>query len=240
MNCIPILALLLVSATSTLARAQIALPLYTDYEEPPYATAQPDNLTSQLAAYLTTASKGAYRFTAVQVPRRRLDALVATPDWKGVIAWGNPNFFSNLPGGSLLWTSSYMKDTDLVVSLRSKPVNYSGPQSVTGLRVGAIRGWQLNDLDQAIRSGLIRREYAPTGIANLKKLRAGRVDFILLQGSSMPYYRREFPDLDDWIYISPTPRREFTRHFAVAPLEGKLYEFLQSTASTMPADLFIK
>ncbi|MBE9607917.1 substrate-binding periplasmic protein [Chitinilyticum piscinae] len=213
------------------------IPLYTYYDDSPFGLAHPDNLTADLADYLSDASQGRYRFEPVQLPRKRLDQELEKPDWQGVVAWGNPDFFSNLPLGRLRWTGPYSHDADLIVSSKSRPVDYRGPESLTGLTFGAILGRQLGDLTPAIQAGKIRREDATSQSANLRKLQAGRIDVTQLQQSALPHLRREYPELDRWLYISQPPRDVFTRHLGVNPANTELYDFLQSAIRGVPKEL---
>ncbi|WP_273429394.1 transporter substrate-binding domain-containing protein [Chitinibacter tainanensis] len=232
------LALLLWLGLWGSSQAQTRVPLYTYYDEAPFALDRPDNWTQRLAEHLTQASRGKYLFTPTALPRRRLDRLLAQPGWNGVVAWGNPEFFPNVPTQQLRWSHSYLYDADLVVSRRERPVRFQGPPSLYGLRLGAVLGRQLNDFEDSIRAGLIVREDAPSTLSNLKKLRAGRIDCTLIQRTALPGLRQSFPDLEQWLYISPTPRRAFSRHFAVEPGQQALFEFLQTASLQMPANLF--
>ncbi|MBE9607912.1 substrate-binding periplasmic protein [Chitinilyticum piscinae] len=226
----------LLAAACHAAPPATPLPLYTSYDEAPFSLAHADNLTVRLAAYLTRASQGRYVFEPVQLPRKRLEQMLAGHGWQGALAWGNPKFFSQLPQDHLRWTRGFMRDADLVVSRQSRPVHYSGPASLYGLTLGAIRGWELNDFNADIRDGKIRREDAPTALANLRKLQSGRIDAALIQRAALPYFRRSLPGLEQWLYISPIPRWEFSRHLAVDPASTELYEFLQQALAAMPPD----
>ncbi|WP_348946421.1 transporter substrate-binding domain-containing protein [Chitinibacter sp. FCG-7] len=218
------------------ARAAEQIPLYTYYDEPPFALDQPGNLSAKLASWLSSHSAGRYQFVPVQLPRKRLDLVIGQPQWRGVVAWGNPVFFHDAQQRKYRWSKLYMQDVNLVVSHRSKPVAFKNAASLHGLRVGAVTGRQLEDFEADIAAGKITREDSTSVLSNLKKLKLQRIDATLISASSLGSYRQSISDLDDWLYIAPTPRAIVPRHFFIAPDQAPLLDFLNEMANRLAKD----
>ncbi|WP_157314968.1 ABC transporter substrate-binding protein [Chitinibacter sp. GC72] len=227
---------LLLCALSLVHSAE-QIPLYTYYDEPPFALDQPGNLTAQLASWLSSHSAGRYQFVPVQLPRKRLDLVIGQqPQWRGVVVWANPVFFHDAMQSKYRWSKPYMQDVNLVVSHRSKPVVFKNAASLHGLRVGAVTGRQLEDFEADIAAGKITREDANSVLSNLKKLKLRRIDATFISASSLGRYRQSISDLDDWLYIAPTPRAVVARHFFIAPNQASLLDFLNEMTKQLPKD----
>lgn len=182
------------------------IPLYTYYTDPPYTVTIKNSATKWLASYLTEKSARKYVFIASHLPRKRLDYMIKKPGWKGVVAWSNPAWFDDPDRKRYLWSHAFMRDADLVVSRKSRPVIFENSDSLNGLVLGGIYGHRYPDFDKQLKQGKIQRENARTYLQNLKKLHAGRVDVIFLQASALPYFKNIYPGLGSWLFVAPRPR----------------------------------
>ncbi|MGL6040351.1 MAG: substrate-binding periplasmic protein [Deefgea sp.] len=133
-----------------------------------------------------------------------------------------------------LWSNVYMQDKNLVVSHRDKPVIFQGPASLYGLTIGAVLGRQLDDFEADIRAGKIYREDTRQVTQNLEKLRLKRIDATFIPLVSLPYYRQQIPNLDQWLYIADKPRGIRSRQLMVALSQRELMNFLNQAITTMP------
>lgn len=227
-------ALLLLSASLALAAERI--PLYTYYNDPPLAAGIPDSLTDKLAAWLTAHANGRYEFIPTQLPRRRLVLMLKQPQWTGVVAWANPRWFGETAHPHQSWSKPYMLDANMVVSLQSKPLEYLDDSSLEGQRVGSVQGFSYVDIEAMIQSGAVLRDDADSELRNLMKLKQQRVQVAFLQASSFPYFRKQYPDLDQWIHVSARPRTVFKRYFFTAPEQPALSAFLNQQVDALIAD----
>lgn len=221
---------------ATLCPAAQDIPLYTYYVDPPFVSNDDDSLTDKLAAWLTARAAGQYRFNVVRLPRRRLDAIVRQPHWSGVVAWANPQWFGEEKNPRQLWSQTYMLDANLIVSPRSHPIDYRGDRSLIGLRLGSVLGFSYPDLNHLIQSGKIVRDDANGEFQNLLKLKAGRVQVAFLQASSLPYFRKQFPDFEQWAYVADQPRTVFTRSLFTSRDRPELMAFLNAQLEALVAD----
>jgi polar amino acid transport system substrate-binding protein len=227
-------ALLLWAASPVLAAERI--PLYSYYNDAPLAAGHPDSLTDQLAAWLTARANGRYEFIPTQLPRRRLVLMLKQPRWPGVVAWANPRWFGEVAHPHQSWSKPYMIDANMVVSLQSKPLDYLDDSSLAGQRVGSVQGFNYVDIDRMIASGAVLRDDADSELRNLMKLKQQRVRVAFLQAISLPYFRKQYPDLDQWLHVSAKPRTVFLRHFFSAPGQPDLAAFLNQQVDALIAD----
>lgn len=218
-----------------LALAAQTIPLYVFYPGPTFSVGAPGNLTEKMADWLTQRSSGRYQFIATQIPRRRLMRMLNQPHWQGVVAWANPRWFG-AAAAHQSWTGHYMVDANLVVSLRSAPLDYSGDASLHGLRIGTVEGFNYKDFDSLLEAGLVTRDEADSEARNLLKLQQRRVPVAFLQASSLPRMRQQFADLDSWLYLAARPRTVFERAFFMAPQQPQLLEFLNQQSAALLAD----
>lgn len=232
--------LLAMAALLPLAPARAApeaLPLYVGYADPPFSTTRPDSLTTRLAAALSEQSHGRYRFNATQLPRKRLLVTIADPAWKGAVAWANPAWFNDNRMQRYLWSAPFMSDTNLLVSTQAHPFDYNGDiNTLAGLRIGTIYGQRYPDLDPLFRRHQLARDDVASELQNLQKLQLGRLDVVLIQASSLPYYRGELPDLDHWLYVAHTPRNNFQRYLFTNRRNAELLAFLNAALAELARD----
>lgn len=213
-----------------------SVPLYSYYTDPPFAVGSDVSLTERLANWLSGRSAGRYAFVPTALPRKRLDQIVATPHWSGVVAWVNPRWMLDDDQQRFLWSRAFTFDTNLVVSHRDRPVDFRGSPSLNGLRVGGIVGRQYTDLKEAFDSGGARREDAMSETNNLSKLKLGRIDVTFVTAMSLKDHRRQMPDLDRWLYVAARPRGSFDRHLFTSRDQTELMAFLNQALSALAAD----
>lgn len=231
---------MLAGAALLLAAFQAAsaerIPLYTYYNDPPLAAGNADSLTDRLAAWLSSQSNGRYEFVATQMPRRRLALLIKQAQWHGVVAWANPRWFGETEHPRQSWSNPYMVDANMVASLQSQPLEYLDDSSLSGQRVGSVQGFSYANTDNMIAAGKLLRDDSASELRNLMKLKQQRVHVAFLQASSFPYFRKHYPDLDQWIHVSARPRTVFKRYFFTAPDQPELAAFLNHQVDALIAD----
>jgi polar amino acid transport system substrate-binding protein len=183
--------------------------------------------TVRLAAWLTAQSAGRYLFEARQMPRLRLNRIVAQSDWQGVVAWANPLWFADPERQRFLWSSALMSDRNVLVSRQVDHVLFPVQEPVQPLRLGGISGHFYADLDPFIQRGLLLREDAQNDLSNVLKLQHGRVDIVVVQASSLAYLRSQMADFDQWASISPTLQPSYQRYLFTSTANPQLMAFLQ-------------
>ncbi|MBK3866963.1 PAAT family amino acid ABC transporter substrate-binding protein [Pseudomonas stutzeri] len=202
---------------------------------PPFASEQTQGLSEALVQLLNEhpTNQGRYDFQLSQLPRKRLDARLAANE-PGVLLWASPEFFPQRLTARASWTHPLLCDIEDVVSRRADPVDYEGPDSLHGMRVGGILGYRYNNLQGDIDKGLIQREDVHNDLQNLNKLLAKRVDVVLIARSARLFYSlTEIPDAP--LHVSPAPLYVFDRHLLMTgslPAEAK--QFMQQLIADLP------
>ena len=183
--------------------------------------------TVRLAAWLTAQSAGRYRFEARQMPRLRLNRIVAQADWQGVVAWANPLWFADPERQRFLWSSALMSDRNVLVSRQVDHVLFPVQEPAQPLRLGGISGHFYADLEPFIQRGLLLREDAQNDLSNVLKLQHGRVDIVVVQASSLAYLHTQMTDFDQWASVSPTLQPSYQRYLFTSTANPQLMAFLQ-------------
>lgn len=218
---------LLLSSVGLTAAEQV--PFYTYYSTAPFAVGEPPSASSysvRLAAWLSAQSAGRYQFVARQVPKLRLERMLAKPDWAGVVAWANPTWFADSPHQRFLWSRGFMRDSDVLVSRQAEPVRLDALADAPARRFGGIIGHHYAVLEPYLQSGQLLREDAQTELSNTRKLQHGRIDVLLLQSSSLPYLRGELEGFDQWALVSQPPLVRFERYLFTNRENVQLLAFL--------------
>lgn len=230
---------LVLACAATLARARPAeaVPLYVGYSDPPYSTDAPDSASVQLAARLSALSNGRYLFRAQQLPRRRLNLLIAKANWKGVVAWANPAWFRDESMTRYAWSQPYATDSNLVVSRREQPVEFTDHgASLEGLRLGCIAGQRYPDLEELLHAHRLVCEDVYSDLQNLLKLKNGHIDVAFVQASSMTYFRRSMPDMDSWLYVARNSRGSFKRYLFSDRDNAALADFIAGASRQLAGE----
>ena len=206
------------------------ISLYSHYTTAPFAVeGVPPQLsyTVRLAAWLTAQSAGRYLFEARQMPRLRLNRIVAQADWQGVVAWANPLWFADPERQRFLWSSALMSDRNVLVSRQVDHVLFPVQEPAQPLRLGGISGHFYADLQPFIQRGLLLREDAQNDLSNVLKLQHGRVDIVVVQASSLAYLRSQMADFDQWASVSPTLQPSYQRYLFTSNSNPQMMAFLQ-------------
>ena len=206
------------------------ISLYSHYTTAPFAVESvPPQLsyTVRLAAWLSDKSAGRYLFEARQMPRLRLNRIVAQADWQGVVAWANPLWFADPERQRFLWSSALMSDRNVLVSRQVDQLLFPAQEPAQPLHLGAISGHFYADLEPFMQRGLLLREDAQNDLSNVRKLQHGRVDIVVLQASSLAYLRAQMTDFDQWTRVSPTLQPSYQRYLFTSTANPQLMAFLQ-------------
>ncbi len=230
-KCWQIAALLFgLASCSATAAAVEKISLYSDYSTAPFAVEgiRPErSYTVRLASWLSRQSQGRYLFEARQIPRLRLNRIVARADWQGVVAWANPTWFDDPERQRFLWSAALMGDHDVLLSRQADDLHFTLQGPPKPLRLGAIHGYLYADLEPFIRRGMLLREDVHNDLSNVRKLQRGRVDVVVLQASALPSLRAQIADFDQWAAVSQEQLPSFQRFLFTSTANTQLMAFLQ-------------
>ncbi|HLO93023.1 MAG TPA: hypothetical protein VK195_01795, partial [Burkholderiaceae bacterium] len=176
-------------ATETTERA--VLPVLSYYDYPPFSTGPGQGLTQSLLALLQR--RAGPLLPPLQeelLPRRRVAALVGRSGWKGLVPWVSPAWFQDPDRHRFVWTEPLMQDEDLVISLKSRPVDYQGPASLKGITLGGVFGHVYPETEALVKAGELQRLDSFSQEASLRMLMMGRVQAIFISRSGVAGWRR--------------------------------------------------
>ncbi|ABP79142.1 Uncharacterised protein [Streptococcus pneumoniae] len=229
------LLLLLLILLSLHTQAAEPVTVWAYQPSPPFASGQSPGLSETLVQLLNEhpTNQGRYEFRLTQLPRKRLDARLAANE-PGILLWATPEFFPERLTARASWTRPLLCDIQDFVSRRAAPVDYDGPRSLHGLRLGGILGHRYRTLQADIDKGLIRREDVHTDLQNLNKLLSGRIDVALIPRSSRLFYSlTEVPEAQ--LHVSPSPLYVFDRHVLMtASLPAATTQYIQQLVADLP------
>lgn len=199
---------------SITAMAAQTIEVWSTYSSPPFAISKDNsNLTSALFDELTKNSQGKWIFELKSVPRKRVNSKLARGE-QGIVVWSNPLWFGDKEEKKYHWTNRVIDGTNEIVSLKTNPVDYSGPESLFGKRFGGVLGHKYVGIDDYVKSNDIKRADTSSFSQNLTKLLNGRLDVILIPRSEL-YYIINKQQVGDKLYISPEPHLVYSRKFLV-------------------------
>jgi polar amino acid transport system substrate-binding protein len=227
---------LLCNSLTQASPSPVTVRLISQYDYPPFQTAPKEGLTFALAEYLTAESNGAYRFVAEVLPRKRLDVYIADSSGLWVVPWAIPRFFGADSLSKYEWTKPFMQDGNHLVTLRKSGIQYKGPDSLAGLRLGGTSGHRYALLEPLIQEGRLSREDCANLVCNLEKLKLDRVDVVWFPSGAVPYFRELRPDFDELFYVSPQPMETFERSFMVPKGQPELLNYLNTIIKKLSAD----
>lgn len=228
-----LLLLLTLFPLHVLAAKPVAVWAYQP--SPPFASQHSQGLSEALVQLLNEhpTNQGLYDFKLTQLPRKRLDAKLAANE-PGVLLWATPEFFPERLTARASWTRPLLCDIQDFVSRSDAPVDYEGPRSLYGLRLGGVLGHLYRTLQDDIDKGLIRREDVHSDMQNLDKLLSGRIDVALIPRSSRLFYSlTEVPEAQ--LHVSPSPLYVFDRHLLMTgSLPADTAQFIQQLIADLP------
>ena len=227
---------ILASFLSLCASAAEEIELATQYNYAPFSAT--DELNTLLAKRLTELSGGKYTFRSSEIPRRRIDVMLAE-NKSLVVPWVHPRFFGDKDKTKYLWSDALLSDVSYYVSPADKPLEYVGPESLSGKRFSGSFGHIYGDLAPMIDAGKIVREDAPTLRESLMKLVKGNrgLDFAVIDRSTLRALKDE-PFVDPAkLYVSKKLRTEqFTRHILVPKNHPEWLEYINKTLTQLQTD----
>ncbi len=229
--------LFVAAATFAVGMAQAVaaeVPVLTYHEFAPFASESKSGLSYELAKYLTEKSGGEYTFVVGVMPRKRLDGEVAAGK-SVVVPWVNPAWFGDKEQTKYKWSAAVMKDANAVLSPTAKPVEFAGPDSLAGLKLGGVAGHKYPGVDPLVEAGKIAREDANSELINLKKVAAGRIDVTIMAESGARFIAKQ-EGLAAQVHFSTSPHSQYERHVFVAGSDAKLAAFVTGTINAMAGD----
>ena len=220
------------------AAAQETLPAYNTYPAVPFIV-NDGGLAADLVAYLNGRLKGKYQFKLTQLPRETLNkTVINAPGFKGVVLFLNPFFVGDAGKTNFLWTPPLMNDSNVVLSLGSRKLEYTGPDALQGLKFGGVKSNRYAGLEERFGS-TIQREDVAEELSNIRKVVGGKIDVTIMASSTYRFLLKQMgaeAAARSNLYQSSKPHMEFERFLFVAKDNAALGSALSEVVSTMKTD----
>jgi polar amino acid transport system substrate-binding protein len=226
---IVLLFLLSVSASPFIA-AETVIYVWTYYDAPPFNIEKSEtNLTRVFCDELTANSQGKWRFIPSYIPRPRLLPFLEDKNKKAIVAWVNPIWFDDKNLSKYLWTKEIFINRNEVISNSANPIEYDGPESLVGKKLGGVLGHSYADIDNYVEKGLIQREDTHSFANNVHKLlmKHASVDAAIVPDTQLNLLLAD-EAVRRQIHISKNPHQVFTRRLMLTPGLSDVRDYIDS------------
>ena len=193
--------LLLIALTAVAAHAGSRLQLVANDDWEPYTG---EDIAGQGIAteIVTTALRRAgYQTSVTVVPWARALALTYVGEADGIVAiWT-----TNARRDKILFSDAYLSNKIVLLHMRGKMTDKKTLADLTGLHIGAGRGYEYSDAFAASKDFYV--DPVDHTLANLRKLSAGRVDLVIederIAKYMISYHGNEIEHADQIEFSSP-------------------------------------
>lgn len=236
-----VVSLILLLALSPLTPAETGqaetVMVYNTYLLPPFV-AETGGLAEELVAYLNQKLAGEYRFQLDNIPRARLVRDVIDPPdrFGGIVLFLNPRFVADAERTKFFWSPPIATDHNILVFRGATPPPIKELGDLKGMRFGAIKGNRYKGLDDLVEANLITREYAPTELANFKKIADDRIDFTQTYASTFNVLQQRRMFGGPIATVTAPGDEPFTRHILIGRKNPELAKRIAAIAQAMPSD----
>ncbi|MEC5163120.1 polar amino acid transport system substrate-binding protein [Janthinobacterium sp. CG_S6] len=214
------------------------LPAYNTYQAVPFVVGG-GGLASDMVGYLNDKLKGKYHFDLTVLPRDKLNqTLEKEPNFKGVVLFLNPMFVGDPDKKKYHWTPAVIADSNAVISLNTKKVDYVDPDSLKGLKFAGVAGNRYAGLDDRFGKD-IQRENSNEELSNIRKVSSGKADVTIMASSTYRFLLKQLGDaspVKSTLYLSPKPHAKFDRFLFSANGDAALAKELDAVAAGMKGD----
>lgn len=217
----------------------INIPVLIYYDYPPFYIEKTNRgLGQELTEHLTFKAQGRCTFYLLNVPKGRVDKMLANPKWMGIVAWINPVFVNDKAMTKYIWSRAIMHEIDYVASLNDNPIEFKGLESLYGHIMGTVLNQRYADVEDALKSGKIKQVIVLKQESLVSMLLKRRIEFAFLSKSTLSWLKKEFPEFGSKIHLAKKVRNEFDRHILITPnMDKENRDFILKTVNNLNNDL---
>ncbi|MGL1863373.1 MAG: hypothetical protein OCC46_12685 [Pseudodesulfovibrio sp.] len=208
--------------------------VWSYYVYPPFVVEGNQGLLHDLIGQLNKDAHGKYEFHLHVMPRKRIDMHLAAND-PGIVLLVSPIWMHAQGKSEYQWTPGLFADKNGLLFNRQTKVDYAGPRSVHGLKMGGVFGRKYKGLEESVADGDIIREDTQDEELNVLKLSERRIDFMTAPESVLRYLVNRL-GVEDLVYFSPTPLNEYTRHILINNVPPAVEAFLMQWVTDLPSN----
>ncbi len=231
------LAVLAALGGAALAAAE-TVPAYNTYQSVPFIVGGA-GLAADTVAYLNDKLKGKYHFELNVLTRDKLnETLGKDANFKGVVLFLSPSFVADAEKKKYHWTAPIMSDSNAVISLNTRKIDYLNADSLKGLKFAGVAGNRYAGLDERFGKDIFR-DNANEELSNLRKVSSGKADVTIMASSTYRYLLKQLGEqsaVKSTLYVSAKPHASFERHLFSARGDAALGKELDAVAAGMKGD----
>jgi len=234
MKKIILIVLFLIFQSSNTLAEKIKINVWNYYLTPPFYDDEESGLAADFVQLLNELAT-TYEFELRSIPRARLNFYLSKQH-QGIVIFVNKLWMTDENYIQYLWTPAILFDQNEVISLVENKVNYKDPESIIGLKFGAVRGRDFKPLNPYFISKAIKRIDVNREEQILKLLIKGRIDVTSLPRTSINYLCQSL-GLKGKLYFLPQYLYSFSRHIIVTPSLEKVHLALLKVVSKLNENL---
>ncbi|UCX04601.1 hypothetical protein [Shewanella glacialimarina] len=198
--------------TSTSKHTRQDISLYTYHYMPPYVIDSKNEIGLLYdVAHFFNQQQQDYHFSVSYIPRKRLNHLLETQKFDGMVIGVNPFWFKDKDKTIYLWSEPLMRDQDDIISHLINPVEFDSKQALYGKVVGGILGFRYHTIDKLVADGLMTRVDTANESQLINMLIKKRFDFAIVSRATSLYYQ-SLLEQNQQLYFSSKPHDKYTRH----------------------------
>ena len=215
---------------------KVNVDVYVYHLKPPFIVnnAQKIGLYFDFSDYLNTKNER-YHFETVFVPRKRIETMLASKKFNGILLGVSPIWFGDKSETKYLWTTSFFQDQDEVVSITDVAFEYTGPKSITGKVFGGVRGFYYFGIDELVNSGEISRYNTIGEYELLQMLLLERVDVGIVSRSTLNFLYKE-KNWKNQFYLSKKPHDKYQRRILVPKYNKAIFDEISPIIDNLKHD----
>ncbi len=167
-----------------------------------------------------------YDFKVVYLPRKRVERMLDNHTLEGILLGVNPKWFKDQQETKYLWTTKVISGRDEVVSLKAKPYEYNGPDSLTDKVIGGVRGFYYYGISELVWANKAKRVDTVTEPDLLTMLLKQRVEVAIIGKLTFDFITKK----NNWknqFYLSSNPHDVFERKILIPQKMSAVHSHLQ-------------
>lgn len=199
--------------------------VYNPYLTPPFVY---DNggLASEVVAWLNR-QPGHFHFTLQTLPKARLMGTTTEQGdaFAGLILFQMPAFMGDAVQQKFYWSKPLYSEENVLVFSGRTAMGISRVDDLQGMSMGRVRGHSYRSLAAMLDSNQLHSEEVNDEETNLRKLKAGRIDFTQLARSVYVHYSKR-PEFAGLFSVREAFEPPVLRQLAVGKANPALYQWV--------------
>lgn len=200
------------------------ITVWNYYNIPPFVIDKKKGFAKDFVELLNKYSKGKYQFILSNIPRKRLNVYLEN-NHQGIVLFVNPIWMGKNANTKYLWTQSFLSDQNEIISSVSNKIYFKTPEELKNLTFVAIRGRKYKGFEDLLKKEEIKKFIVEKESQSLLLISLNRADVTSQPRTIVKPLIREL-NLENKIFLSPTPLFKFSRHIMITRPQYKLHEFL--------------